>query len=1046
MRKMFALMLILGIMGLSSVCAQTYEEGVESPEKSEFKWPEGKKMGLTLTFDDARTSQVEKGIPLLDKYGVKATFYVTLNPVVELSGLINGNRQRIDQWKQAAENGHEIGNHSVIHPCSGNFDFAREKAIEDYTLKSMHLELDSASAIIEELLGVRPTSYAYPCGQTFIGSGKETQSLVPLISTMFESGRLWLSETPNDPVYCDMAQLAGMEMDGKSFEQIKVFIEEAKAKGKWLVLAGHETDEGGSQTVLLETLEAICKYASDPANEIWIDNLHNIATYVKEKRGDLPFKPMLPYQNPALTDDQRIEDLISRMTLKEKVGQLNLVPGYSSEELGESIDERIEGSRNFAKGTQIESIGPCGGFFGLSNEIMLEGAGQQANMHNELQKVALGQTRLKIPLLVTEEGTHGVMSSGATIFPEGPALGSTWNIDLIEDVYAAAAKEARSVGIHQLFTLVIEPLRDPRLGRNQEGYSEDPYMCAQYASAIVEGAQGVDVSARDKVVAGLCHFPGQSEPVSGLERGAMDISERTLREVFLPPWEAGIKESGALGVMATYPTIDGIPAHNSKDILTGILREELNFKGVVLSEGHGVNTLVYTGLAETIKEAAAMTANAGVDLSIFFNQGYFNEMIENVNEGKVAMETIDRSVRRILKQKFELGLFDNAIVDVDKAVEISHSEEHQNLALKAAHEGIVLLKNEDELLPLSKNINSIAVIGPNADHEKNQLGDYTSYTILQAITTVLDGIKNKVGDNTKVNYVQGCNVIGNELNEIDKAVKAAEESDVAVIVLGENEWQTEDEKGTSGEAFDVATLELTGLQKELVQKVHATGTPTVVVMINGRALAINWVDENIPAILEAWNPGEKGGEAVADILFGDVNPSGKLPVTFPRHAGQLPVYYNYKPSKSYWLNEGWGNSYADLKESTPLYEFGYGLSYTTFEFSNLSFSKESIGKYGKADVYCEIKNTGKMAGAEVVQLYLHDKLSSVVRPVKELKGFKKVFLEPGETKSVTFTVGFKELKMLDKDLDWVVESGDFEVMIGSSSDNIHLNGILKVVE
>jgi beta-glucosidase len=1022
MRTMFALMLILG-MGLSSVCAQTYEEGVESAEKSEFKWPEGKKMGLSLTFDDARSSQVEKGIPLLDQYGVKATFYVTPSWVVE----------RIDQWKQAVENGHEIGNHSVIHPCSGNFDFAREKAIEDYTLKSMHLELDSASAIIEELLGVTPTSYAYPCGQTFIGRGKETQSLVPLISSMFESGRLWMTETPNDPAFSDMAQLAGMEMDGKSFEQIKVFIEEAKAKGKWLVLAGHETDEGGSQTVLLETLEAICKYASDPANEIWIDNLHNIATYVKEKRGDLPFKPMLPYQNPALTTDERVEDLLSRMTLKEKIGQLNLVKGSH------------EVSKEYAEGTQNESIGPVGGLFSQTHHMHV-GPLQQADLYNDLQKTAIGNTRLGVPLLITEEGTHGVMAPGATIFPEGQALGSTWNTDLIEEIYATVAKEARAVGIHQLFTLVVEPIRDPRLGRNQEAYSEDPFMCASYTSAIVKGIQGNDVSAKDKAVAGLGHFPGQSEPVSGLERGAMEISERMLREVFLPPWEAGIKESGALAVMATYPAIDGIPTHSSSDILTGILREELGFKGVVLEEGGGIETLVYEGLVDNLKDATALCANAGMDLSIYADSGYVYQLIKNVHEEKVAMETIDRSVRRMLQQKFRLGLFDKALVDIEKAGEIVHQEKHQELALNAAKEGIVLLKNKDNILPLSKDIKSIAVIGPNADHENNQLGDYTHETLLQEITTVLDGIQNKIGKTAKVNYVKGCNVKNPDLNEIDKAVKAAKKSDVAIVVLGENYWWSPDGLGTVGEASDVATLELTGLQKELVQKVHATGTPTVVVMINGRALAINWVDENIPAILEAWNPGEKGGEAIADILFGDVNPSGKLPVTFPRHAGQLPVYYNYKPSKSHWIDKGHGNPYADLKAPTPLYEFGYGLSYTTFEFSNLSFSKESIGKYGKADVYCEIKNTGKMAGAEVAQLYIHDKLSSVVRPVKELKGFKKVFLEPGETKSVTFTVGIKELKMLDKHLDWVVESGDFEVMIGSSSDNIHLNGILKVVE
>jgi beta-glucosidase len=529
----------------------------------------------------------------------------------------------------------------------------------------------------------------------------------------------------------------------------------------------------------------------------------------------------------------------------------------------------------------------------------------------------------------------------------------------------------------------------------------------------------------------------------------MDISERTFREVFLPSWEAGIKENGALGVMATYPSIDGIPAHSSSEILTGILREELNFKGLVLSEGNGVNTLIYNGLVETEKEAAAMVAKAGMDVSISFQQGYFNEMIENVNEGKVSIETIDRSVRRVLEQKFRLGLFENPFVDVEKAVKISHTEEHQKLALEAAREGIVLLKNanlpgqENKILPLNKNIRSIAVIGPNADDEKNQLGDYTSRVVLQEITTVLDGIKTKMGS-AKINYVKGCDVIGDDTNEIEKAVKAAKNSDMAIVVLGENEWQKEDKKGTSGEGYDVATLKLTGHQLELVQKVYATGTPVVVVLINGRALAIPWVSENIPGIIEAWIPGEKGGHAIAGVLFGDVNPSGKLPVTFPRHAGQLPVYYNHKPSKSYWLNEGWGNSYADLKESGPLYEFGFGLSYTTFEYSNLAFSAKSIGKYGKTTVSCDIKNSGKMAGAEVIQLYIRDKISSVVRPVKELKGFKKVSLEPGESKQVSFEIGYTELKMLDKNLDWVVEPGEFEIMVGSSSEDIRLKDILRV--
>lgn len=1034
------LLLLIVFFIVNSVSSQSYDSKSTSPNKSEFKWPEGKKMGLSLTFDDARFSQIDKGIPLMNKYKVKATFYISPDNMM----------QRIDGWKNAVKSGHEIGNHSLIHPCSGNFPWAREKAIEDYTLKSMFAELDSASLIIENLLGVTPVSYGYPCGQTFIGKGEQTRSLVPLISAMFESGRTWMDEAPNDPAYCDMAQITGMELDGKSFEQVKIIIDQAKENGSWLVLAGHEMDEGGRQTSLLNTIEAICEYATDPANEIWIDNVHHIAEYVKEKRGEIPFTEMLPYQNPAISTEKRIDDLMARMTLAEKIGQLNMPCGYFSE-LGRSPEEKQEKGRSFVEGTFQEGIGPGGGFFTLANTALHEGPAQQAKYFNELQKIALEKTRLKIPLLQTEEGTHGFMSSGATIFPEGPALGSAWNIDLIDKVYKTAAKEARAVGIHQLFTLVIEPLRDPRLGRNQEGYSEDPFLNSRYAATIVKAVQGDNVSAKDKVVAGLCHYPGQSQPVSGLERGAMEISERTLREVFLPSWEAGIKGNGALGVMATYPTIDGIPTHSSSKILTDILRGELGFKGLVLSEGNGVNTLIYEGLAATEKEAAAMVAKAGMDVSISFGQGYLNEMIENVNEGKVSMEIIDRSVRRVLEQKFRLGLFENPFADVERAVKISHSEEAQQLVLEAAREGIVLLKNEafqgknTKILPLSKNIKSIAVIGPNADDEKNQLGDYTSEVVLQDITTVLEGIQNKIGK-SKVNYVKGCEVIGEDNLEIEKAVQAAKKSEIAIVVVGENEWQKEGKKGNSGEGYDVATLELTGHQMELVQKVQATGTPTVVVLINGRALAIPWIDENVPGIIEAWIPGEKGGEAVADVLFGDVNPGGKLPVTFPRHAGQLPVYYNHKPSKSYWLNDGWGNSYADLKESGPLYEFGFGLSYTTFEYDNLEFSAKSIGEYGKTKVSCRIKNTGEMVGTETVQLYIRDKISSVVRPVKELKGFEKIKLEPGESKTVSFEIGHKELKMLDKDLHWVLEPGEFEIMIGSSSEDIRLKEVLNVLD
>jgi beta-glucosidase len=701
--------------------------------------------------------------------------------------------------------------------------------------------------------------------------------------------------------------------------------------------------------------------------------------------------------------------------------------------------------RQFAQGSYIENFGPGGGFFTLPNTILHEGARQQAEFLNELQLIALKRTRLRIPLLITEEGTHGLMCSGATIFPEGPALGSTWNLDLVSRIYAAAAEEARAIGVHQIFTLVVEPIRDPRLGRNQEAYSEDPYMCARFAEAIVRAVQGDDISAPDKTVAGLCHYPGQSQPASGLERGAMEVSERILRSIFLPPWEAGIKTGGALGVMATYPAIDGIPAHASEKILTGILRGELGFQGLVLSEGGGIGTLVYEGLAPTQKEAGQLAIRAGVDVGISYEPGYMKELIESVKEGTIPMDLIDRAVRRILRQKSKLGLFENALVDPARAEKIVHSQEHQDLALEAARQGIVLLKNENRLLPLRKDVKSIAVIGPNADHPRNQLGDYVAAKVLQDIETILDGVKAVVSPQTQVHYVKGCDVVGTEVDEIGKARQAAAAAEVAVVVVGENEWQSEGGKGTSGEGYDVATLELTGLQDDLIRAVVETRTPTVVVLINGRPLAARFVAERVPAVIEAWISGEKGGRAVAEVLFGDRNPSGKLPVTVPRHAGQLPVYYNAKKSKAYWLKEGWGHPYADL-DPAPLYPFGHGLSYTTFEYRNLRLSSQTIGPAGSVEVSVDVENTGDRFGEEVVQLYVQDVISSVSTPIKELKGFAKVGLEPGQMKTVRLVLSPEHLALYDRWLDRVVEPGEFKVYVGSSSEDIRLQGGFMVTE
>ena len=760
---------------------------------------------------------------------------------------------------------------------------------------------------------------------------------------------------------------------------------------------------------------------------------------VAARAGDVA-KPL--YQDASQPIEKRVEDLLGRMTLEEKIGQMNM-PCVYEHGLGKNLAEKTDGVQKFAEGNLVPGLGPCGGFFTLSNTILHEGTLQQAVFLNRLQQIA-AHTRLGIPLLQSEEGTHGPMCPGATVFPEGPALGSTWNMEIVGRVYSVMAREARSIGVHQNYTLVVEPIRDPRLGRNEEAYSEDPYLCSRIAETIVHAAQGTDVSAPDKVVAGLCHYPGQSQPVSGFERGAMEVSERQLREVFLPPWEAGIKRAGALGVMATYPAIDGIPTHASEKILTHILREELNFDGLVLSEGSGISTLVYEGLAATQKEAGVKALAAGVDVGISFESAYMLDLIANVHEGKVSQALVDRAVRRILKQKFRLGLFEHSLTDPQHAVQTVHCPAHQDVALAAAREAIVLLKNDKDLLPLKKTLRSIAVVGPNADSPRNQLGDYAPMVIPQHIVSVLEGIQRTVSPQTKVTYVQGCDWTDPSEKEIAQAVQAAAGSEAAVVVIGERlHREGAKQQPTDGEGYDSATLELTGLQEQLIKAVSATGTPTVVVLINGRPLATRWIAEHVPAIVEAWTIGEKGGQAVAEVLFGDVNPSGKMPVTVPRHAGQLPVYYNFKKSKRYWTRQGWAHPYVDL-DSRPLYPFGHGLSYTRFAYSDLELSAKEIAPGGGIDVRLQVKNVGDRPGMETVQLYIEDEVASVATPVQQLRGFTKLSLAPGEAKACTFHLASDDLALLNADLQRVVEPGPFRVMVGSSSQDIRLTDEFQV--
>jgi beta-glucosidase len=749
------------------------------------------------------------------------------------------------------------------------------------------------------------------------------------------------------------------------------------------------------------------------------------------------------YLNSKEPIPRRVDDLISRMTLKEKVGQLNLPCVYVNA-LGRDIPSKTEACKKFAAGTYTSEIGPGCGFFTLANEILQKDARQQAGYFNELQRLALTQTRLKIPLLEDEEGTHGAMFPGGTIFPEGLAIGSTFDMDLVKSIYAAAALEARSVGIHMLSTLVLEVDRDPRMGRNEEAYTEDPYLYSRIAEKIVEGTQGSNITAADKVIAVLTDFPTQSQPTGGLERGSIEVSERVLRESFLPPWIAAITKAGGLGVMAGYPVIDDLPAHASEKWMTTILRKEVGFKGIVESEGGGFGTLVYERIVPTQKEAGALAIKAGVDLNITYEPAYMGPLVENVNEGKVPMSLVDRAVRRVLEQKFRLGLFENPYVDVERAVRSVHSQAHQDLALRAGREGIVLLKNEKNLLPLRKNLKSIAVIGPNANNARNQIGDYSPKVITQHITTILDGIQAKVGPETKVLSAKGCGVVSTEKSGFAAATDAARNADVAIVVVGESEGRNgaDREPATDGEGHDVASLDLSGIQEDLIRAVYDTGTPTIVVLVNGRPLSTRWTAEHVPAIVEAWRPGELGGTAVADVLFGDYNPSGRLAITIPRSVGQLPAYYNYKASKAYW-GEQLKRGYADMPIS-PLYPFGYGLSYTQFDYSNLRLDRTTIGPSGSARVSIDVKNVGDRAGVETPQLYIEETYAPVSRPVKQLRGFERMTLAAGESKTVEFSVKPEDLQLLDEHLRWVVFPGEFAIMVGRSAEDLPLKARLTV--
>ncbi|MFI5732096.1 glycoside hydrolase family 3 C-terminal domain-containing protein [Kribbella sp. NPDC051587] len=723
---------------------------------------------------------------------------------------------------------------------------------------------------------------------------------------------------------------------------------------------------------------------------------------------------------------ERVDRLVAALSLEEKIAQLNIPvvipgePGTSAVSTPEDQDHYVLGGLKH----QDLVLGPGGGFFGLVNESLFGSIDvdhpktpkEQAERHNALQKLALA-TKHRIPLLQISEGTHGSIGPGSTIFPEGLGLGATWSPELVSRVYGVVGAEARAVGIHAISTITAELNRDPRYGRAIWSFSEDPYLVSRYVETLVPAAQA---DLRTGPVVSLCTFPAESPNVGGLEGSSIELGERELRNIHLPPWKAGFG-AGSLMTEASEQTIDGIPVHGSPKYLTEILRQELGFRGVVIA--NGFEGLVTDRVAATATKAGALALTAGIDIGLAWHDAFLTGLADAVRNGMISEALIDRAVRRVLTLKERLGLFENPYADPARARAIVNQPSHRKVALQAAQESMTLLRNEGGLLPLKPRAR-LAVIGPNAADARNLLGEYSAWPTFHAVPTILERLK---ATGHPITYAKGCETNGTDRSGIAAAVKAAKAADVAVVVLGEELKGGYFNPGrTNGELADIASLDLTGVQQELLEAVHQTGTPVVLVLVNGRPLSTTWAAERIPAILEAWLPGEEGAQAVADVLTGVTDPGGRLPITVPRSVGQLPMYYNIKDARAK------ADQYVDLP-STPLYPFGHGLSYTTFAISNVRLSTSRITRTGRTEVRAEIRNTGKRTGTAVLQLYVTDDEASVAVPEIQLRGFAKVGLLPGASVSVTIPLRADDLALIDANLERVVEPGSFTLRLGTSA-------------
>jgi beta-glucosidase len=700
----------------------------------------------------------------------------------------------------------------------------------------------------------------------------------------------------------------------------------------------------------------------------------------------------------------KIEELLSKMTLEEKIGQLVQVVGVD-----EDKEELIRKSK--------------------TGSVLLGTRGPEEA--NRIQKIAVEETRLGIPLLFANDVIHGYH----TTFPIPLAEASSWNPELVRLACEIAAFEAASEGTNWTYAPMVDIARDPRWGRIMEGSGEDPFLGSIFASARVNGFQGTDLKDNTTIAACSKHYVAYGGSEGGRDYNTVDISERTLREVYLPPFHSTVNNNVA-SIMSAFNDLNGIPASGNYFTLTQILRKEWEWEGVIVSDWNSIAELVKHRFAKDKKEAALKGITSGVDIDMVGDTLYGNIYSPNlknlVEQGKVSEEEITNSVRRVLLMKYKLGLFDNPYTDIEFFKENNLKKSYKDsIALQIAKESIVLLKNENNLLPLNKDISKIALIGPLADNNIDLLGAWSGAGKPENVVSVLQGLKNLLPESTEIKYVQGCNIDDADTSGFVEAIETAKNSDVVILVVGEA-------REMSGEAASRTNINIPGVQEELIKRTYQTGVPVVVVLMNGRPLTINWTSENIPAIVEAWYLGNQTGNAIVQVLFGDYNPSGKLPVTFPRSAGQIPIYY-YQKSTGRPLDEEdkYTSKYLD-SPNTPLFSFGYGLSYTTFSYENIKVDKSKISNDDSNYVSVDVTNTGKFTGEEVVQLYIRDEFASVTRPVKELKGFQKIKLEPGETKTVSFEIIPDMLSFLDIDMNPVVEPGDFTVLIGGNSVDLIL--------